>query len=342
MQGKIGFELLNIDREANAYNRIVITDTSRDLEDYILRLRSSIIEEEETRIYNMRSETTEVVAAVLKILDSDKNLVEQSEVIARRLLKIEVETQDRYDHIAKIKKGSLFITKFILDDVTNILIVKIEHSPFIDEADLKKHIGLPFENEVLKSCLFQFDDEQELMSILAHDSNGIIAAYWWNTFLELEEISSDAQNTKTAFNSIDLYLSRKIRPTAPADYTLIRNNLIGFFRTKKKFGIKKMVESVIGEYKFSDADINADEIKGALLELPTKKHFDSSFSIVSEEINARIRKIIRINDSVDIRINDFTENMKSVIHSVKARDGKKYVQILADDDAYARFEYSGG
>jgi hypothetical protein len=341
MQGKIGFELLNIDRENESYNRIFISETSKDLEDYILQLRTSIIDEKETRMYNMRSETTEVVASVMKILEADKNLTPQSEVIAKRLLKIEVETQDRYDHIAKIKKGSLFITKFIIDGAINILIVKIEHSPFIDESDLKKHIGLPFENEVLKSCLFQFDEEQELISILAHDSNGIIATYWWNTFLELEEISSDVQNTKSAFNAIDSFLSRKIRPTAPSDYTLIRNNLIGYFRTTKKFGIKKMVETVIGDYELLDKDIDIDEIKKALIDLPVKRKFDSNFSIVSEEINARIRKTIKINESVDIRINDFTEDLKSVIHSVKAKDGKKYVQILADDDAYEKFKYGG-
>lgn len=339
MADSIIFELVNIDREDKTFKRIELNDVSTDLSDYILKVRKSIIDEKESRVYELRSDSTEVYSSIKKIIENDTSLQVESEVIAQRLLNIEIDTQTRYDHIAKIKKGSLFVSKFQIEDIINVLVVKIEHSSFIDENDFKKHIGLPFENEVLKSCLFQFNLENELASIMAHDSNITISSYWWKTFLELNPLSSDEENTTLAFNALDNFLIKKIKGKSPSDYSLIRNNLIGYFKTRQSFSMTEMAEYVIGSYSPQSSEIDCGGIKKDMYELPQKKHFDSTFNIISSEIKARSKTIVKVNDEIELRILDHADDLISMIHGVIDDTGKKYLKILADDEAYERFNY---
>jgi hypothetical protein len=339
MENKSTFALINIDRENNKFNRIDIKNISSDLNEYILAIRKAILDEKESRMFNYTSNTTEVIVALKKIISNNNSITKQSEIIAQRLLKIEIETQTRYEQIADIKKGSLFICKFFIEDIPNILIVKIEHSPFIDEIDFKKHIGLPFKNEVLKSSLFQFNDTNEIINIMLHDSNGTIANYWWNSFLELKEISSDEQNTLKAFNTIEKVLNKNLKHQSPADYTLLRNNLIGYFKTKRKFSIKDAVNQIIGSYDPINPEIDISLIKTRVSELPKVKKFDSVFNITPNEIKARQKYIIKISDMVELHIRDHVQDLKSVIHSEIGSDGNKYVKILVGDDVFSLFKY---
>jgi hypothetical protein len=341
VDNKIIFELINIDRENKSYNRIDIKSDSTDLREYVLRLREAILNEKESRLFDFTSNTTEVIVCLKKILANDKNIKKQSEIIAKRLLVIENEVQTRYEQIVELKKGSLIVCKFITDEIYNILLVKIEHTPFIDETDFKRHIGLPFKNEILKSCLFQFDDSNEITSITAHDSNGTIANYWWNRFLELKEVTSDERNTIVAFNGIDGVLNKNLKKQAPSDYTLLRNNLIGYFHTTPKFSVKKMLNYVIGDYEPISSSVNIVEIKDKIMELPKKMNFDASFNIISAKIKARSRNIIRINDKIELRIQNYVDNLRSVIYSEMGDDGKKYIKIVAEDSAFDRFKYDG-
>jgi uncharacterized protein YfcZ (UPF0381/DUF406 family) len=339
MNNKFDFELINIDREKNEYRCIDIKDKSEDLKNYFLNIRESIIEERVSRVFRTRSETTEVFTAVKKITQNSKALNSQAVIIAKRLLNIENQTQERYKQIADIKNGSLFVCKFSLDTITNIILVKIEHTPFIDENDLKKHIGLPYKNEILKSCLFQFDDENVILSIIAHDSNGDISDYWWNKFLELEKVSSDEQNTILAFDTIDNVLVKNVKNKSPADYSLLRNTLIAYFRKNSSFVMDKMIKYVVDDYQPLNNTVNIAEIKSKIKEASNNKKLDTSFTIIPEKIKAKIRTVVKINNNIEIRINNDVEKFRSVICSEIGNDGKKYIKILADDTAFERFNY---
>lgn len=56
--------------------------------------------------------------------------------------------------------------------------------------------------------------------------------YWADDFLELRELSTDAQNTKRAFNAIDTILTKEVKKNAPSDYTVIRNTFVGYMKRK--------------------------------------------------------------------------------------------------------------
>jgi hypothetical protein len=331
-------ELIRIDREKNSCTRVQLQEKSDDLEKYILGIRDSITEERENRVFKIASETTQVFAAIKTILLDSKTIQIQSEIIANRLLRIENETRNRYKQLPDIQRGSLLVCIFPSEVVMNILLIKIEHSSFIDENDLTKHNGLPIKKEILKSCLFQFDEDDNIITIIAHDSHGDISAYWWNNFLELEKVSSDEQNTAVAFDSIETVLIKNVKNNAPSDYSLLRNNLIGYFRTKTSFQLPELVEYVIGDYEPIN-DINLQSIKDKILNLPYKKKFDTAFTIMPGAINAKMRHSVKINEMVELRINSYIDDFRSIIHSEMGTDGKKYIRIIANDDAYSRFDY---
>jgi hypothetical protein len=333
-------ELINIDRENNNYSHIPLSGETDDLKNYILGIRDSIIEEKESRVFKITSETTQVFTAVKAVLLDSSVIQTQSGIIAKRLLRIENETRDRYKQLPDIQKGSLLVCKFPSEVIMNILLIKIEHSSFIDEADLTKHNGLPLKKEILKSCLFQFDEDANIISIIAHDSNGDISVYWWNNFLELEKVSNDIQNTVVAFDSIENVLRKNIKDKAPSDYSLLRNNLIGYFRTKTSFKLHELVEYVIGNYTPINDGINLEDIKEKILSLPTKKKFDATFTLMPKEIKAKMRNAVKINEMVELRINSYIDNFKTIIRSEMGIDGKKYIKIVADDDAYSKFDYT--
>ena len=122
---------------------------------------------------------------------------------------------------------------FKRNGVEMILIAKVDLNSFLDQTDFKKHAGLPFEKRILKTCLVEFAQQNEIAKITVSDTNN--AKYWWKDFLELEEITSDEKNTKLAFNSIDHTLGVQLKRNFPSDYTYLRNNFIGYFRTQPRF-----------------------------------------------------------------------------------------------------------
>jgi hypothetical protein len=51
------FELINIDREKNEYRRIDIKNKSEDLKNYFLKIRDAILDEKESRVFKIASDT---------------------------------------------------------------------------------------------------------------------------------------------------------------------------------------------------------------------------------------------------------------------------------------------
>ena len=330
--------LFAIDRAAGKIKKIDINDISQDMKEYIETQKKAIIEKSNSRHYRPSSNSTEVFSLLSKIIVSeeiDKNSVK----IANRLLRIELKTQDRYK-MTSVQSGSLLLIHFTEDSTESYIIIKVEHNSFLDETDFIKHIGLPLEKETLKSCLYQLNDDLEMIDVIAYDTNPTIADYWWNGFLELEPLKTDEENTKKAFAAIENVLGRSIKKTSPADYSLVRNNLIGYFKTTTSFSITEVTDYIMGDYTPINSEIDIEKIKEKINELPDKKGFDQRFEIKPKEIDARIRVKVQINEHVDLKIQNHIEDLKTIICSALGSDGKKYIKIRASDEAFNRFNYS--
>lgn len=311
-----------------------------DLENYIGQLTNQIVSNPRSRSYTTISNTTEAIASIFKFLDnqSQELFAETAGIIANRLLQVEVRTQEKYKQITELQKGSLIQSYSLGQEGNKYLIAKVEHNAFIDALDLVMHVGLPFEKHVLKYCLIHISHDNEIVYIDIDDTNPKVSHYWWDTFLELRQQNSNEHNTNKAFSTIDQVFSRNLKENSPVDYTFLRNNLVGYFRTHNEFFLEDMIETVIGGYQLEKPEgVNIEKIKESIRKLPETKKFDGRFEITP--INKRIKRIVPATDKIDITIKDHIEAIKHDIKSVEF-NGDKYIQIRTDNDkAYQMFKY---
>lgn len=302
-----------------------------DAEAYIDELLKDIMKETSTRRYTKNSDTTEVISILINAFNS-KNFYDKATTdIAQRFLNVEMNTDRRYKGFTDIKKGSL-LQFFLLDkDYYTYIITKVEHTAYLDETDLKKRIGLPFEKRVLKTCVISFNNKVEIEQIIAFDSNSKISTYWWSDFLELRELTTDETNTKAAYDEIELYLTKKVKKISPYDYTNLMNNTLGYFKTQENFVLDNMINTVFGSYDASSEMVKIEDIKNGIRQLAEKGKFDKNFTLKPKMINARPKKY-KLNENIELNLNGHIQNIDNVIKSGKEPNGDKYIKIITNND----------
>lgn len=324
-------------------NRIESRTIPEDFNNYIESLIANINANTSTRQFSPRSQATQVISLVRNIIsdvnseDESINTVEQKfEDIANRLLRVEVDTQEQINRLGqRIKKGSLVQALFSDNQEYTYLLAKVEHSGFIDDTDFSMKTGFSSEQvKIWKSCVLEcLNLENDIIVDSAKVFLDGTAKYWHNDFLELDEMVDDESNTKKAFKSIEEVLSRRVKSTAPSDYIVLRNTIVGYLKRPQHIDYNNMINSVFDQYQPTDlttTDISA--IKNKLLELPEKKKFDHQFNSVPTAINARIRKVYKVNQGIEIKISDYIGDIKETIKSIEEPNGARYIQIRTNDD----------
>ncbi len=341
---------MNLKRQFDAYYQIdrskkrvnFITTEEGDLDDYVYILTDQVLKSTKSKRYKFISEHKEVRQLVLEILNDEDNkgLFESNTMkIADRLLNSEIITEERYGHITELKKGSLIISKLYDDDFKYFLFSKVEHESFLNIDELKKQTGLPYDKGTLKTCLIKLDHTHEVLEIIVTDTNKKFASYWIDGFFELEELKSDEKNTLVSFNSMDQLLNRSVKKESPNDYTMIRNHLITYYRTADQFDFDDMIQTVFGEYKPESDNIEIDSLKQKAENLPNTKDFDRVFNIMHDEIKARIRRAVRLNELMELKINGSSEDLKSLIKAENFNGEKTLVIKTDNDQAYEMFNF---
>jgi len=331
-----------IDRENNKVNEIQTKEG--DLDDYIETLTEKIITNKNNRHFEFTSDRKEVLTYINEIMkqhDSHDAFLVNAKGIANRLLETEIKTQKRMGALKELQKGSLIISKFSDQFSENILISKVEHETFLDSSDFKKMSGLPYEKGTLKTCLIQIDYEsKDIMDVIITDSNPSISKYWSESFLELDELKSNESNTRTSFNAMDQFISKKLQKQSPNDYTMIRNHLISYYRAQEDFSYENMLQAVFGKYQPEDTKIDINRLRTDANELPEKKSFDRVFSIKPDVIKARIRKVVKLNSVSELRLTSSSDKFESLIRS-KVIEGEKVLQIkIENEEAFKMFNFN--
>lgn len=107
------------------YNR----STPESFNEYVGELISHIKTNENVRLYNTLSNSTEVISCVLDILknkDNDKYFVSKNALIANRLLRTEKEAQKRIRRMnVDVRKGSLIQALLQENDIYFYLLAKV-------------------------------------------------------------------------------------------------------------------------------------------------------------------------------------------------------------------------
>lgn len=314
--------------------------------DYVNELISHINTNASVRDYKSRSMTTQVVNDIKNIIlsyeDNNQVVGELTYDIANRLLRKEVEVQGNITRLnVSIQKGSL-IQALLYDESTNehtYLLAKVEHSDFVDEVDFSFKSGYSKDKKTIwKSCFLYGVNWDSVEAVHAKIYSNTVAKYWFDDFLELDQMITDETNTLRAFKAIDETLTRNVKKQAPQDYTVIRNSVIAYFKGNDHLDYDNMINSILGEYQ-SD-ELNADglaSLKEKLMSLPESKRFDHQFNPVPSVVNARIKKVYSVNNGIEIKITDSIDNIKETIKSYEEIDGTRYIRIKTNNEETYNF-----
>ena len=205
---------------------------------YMESLIKEILENPNKKQYKVRDINTQVVSIILKSI-KDGFTEEDACSIATRLLYKEQEQQDLVDRLnINIKTGSLFLSLVDDQECYYCVLVKVDSNDYLDEADVVRRSGLPYENKSFKQCLIKIDKvDAEITDIYLFDRNGPIADYWANKFLELDELLTNEKSTKSSFDLITNILKQSTYKVSLSDYTLLRNQTLGYFKTRGYFNV---------------------------------------------------------------------------------------------------------
>lgn len=334
-----------IDYDNENLTRRIIPD---DFNEFIDNLIDHINTNTSVRKYKPKSQTTQVVTCVREIIKNEKDTSKADKIdeiqqnyfleIAKRLLDVEIKIQAQIGHTGKnVKKGSLVQALVYLEDEMEycVLIAKVEHTGFFDDLELRHRTGFSSEQKkIWKSCILDIIISEE--GILVDNAKIYLekeVKYWPESFLELEEMLSDENNTKRAFKYIEDTLRSNLKKAAPSDYTILRNSIIGQLKSAQHIDYNDMIDNIFDNYVPTDVLLDkVNAIRSKLLSLPEDKNFDRQFVSIPSAINARIKDIYKINNNIDLKINGYVGDIKETIKSIEDNDGKRYLKIRTDNE----------
>ena len=325
-----------IDYENNAVH---VRETPEAFSDYVRQLIAYINDNTSVREYRTRSANTVVISCILDILrhQIDSEYVTQKiDHIADRLLSKECEAQSTVVRMnTNVQKGSLIQALLYDDDKDDYsyLLAKVEHTDFVDDMDFSFKSGFSKDMKKLwKSCIFHIDDINA-SSFSAKVYSNTVAKYWYDSFLELDQIVSDEVNTNRAFRAIDSTLSRNIKPMAPRDHNLLRNAMIVYFKSTPFIDYDTMIQDVLEEYE--PEELEPEKMKQVIekiRELPMKQNFDKQFNSVPSAVNDRIRKTYNVYPGIQLKITDGLADIDNTIEAYRGSDGNRYIKIKTDNE----------
>ena len=121
----------------------------------------------------------------------------------------------------------------------------------------------------------------------------------------------------------------------PEDRTVIRNTFINYFRTHELIDFEKMISDIFDNYQSVSIEKTEQEsIRKHLLSLPSKKGFDSLFTVSLTALKARIRTTYDLYPGIKLRVEDNLEK----IQSFESEDGVHYIIVeTINNDAFNTF-----
>lgn len=327
--------LHQIDHHSDTVKEIDIRNKTQDLINYTQRLITEITEGNSKRKFRFRRDTTEVRAIVGQFLDGNYEGIVSN---AKRLLDIEKTTQAAIAHLGvEIQKGSLFQAQIENDGSTTIIISKADQIRFLDDNDFNLKSGLPYEKKIFKAFLVSFEDGIA-RDIYVYDTTPRMATYWWDDFLELDEVYTSEYNTKTALKLLDSKVLNIIRKKYPADHTRIRNKVVGYFQSENQFEMDGFIEATLNNYVAVDPDFPKKNMIEKIKNLPERYNFDSQFPIAEDQVTSRkVKTKINLTDKVDLIIKENVPELENTIAGYLDNENRKYI-IIRTDSGYEHFK----
>lgn len=320
--------LHHIDIKTNTATPIEVNETSGNLNDYVESLVEEIQTNPNKRSFRFKEGNTEVKSSLIPILQNSDDLETIILTNANRLLEKERKSQKAIEKLnVEIQKGSLLHLSFYSEETHKIIICKVEHDEVLSEVDFDLIRGLNTKKKVFKAILIYLNDSFEITYNYVHDKNS--SKYWWDDFLELEQLKTDDENTEKSLNELDKALT-PYRKDFYADYLLLRNSLIGYYRNNDNLNYSDVISNVFENYFPVNRSFPKDKLLKKVRELPQKKGFDTQFKISKKKITKKIKLRIRLASNLYLSLDDYIDNIKNLITPIE-ENGNKYLRILSTE-----------
>lgn len=346
----------SIDIDANEIREKI--QIPQEFENFISDLINFITNNSNVKNYKIHDDNTQTVACVKRIITyanriaailERENIAEQihdqSVSIADKLLRVEVDAQQRIEATGRnVKRGSL-IQALIRDENGSLYFVlaKVEHREWYDGESLLKNLGFPNDKKnVWKSAVFQVSlDEDDIVfdRIQVYTDNA--AKYWANLFLELDEERSDSTNTRVVFSTLERTLERCVKKKSESDYTILRNTLIGEMKKPRLINYDEFIDELVLNYQPENQALNMQEVRTQLIEIGNQNKFDKQFQTDPSQVKTGRKNKYKPVSGVELSIVGAIDNLKRDIRSKESDENGRYLEIrCTDNETFEAFKFN--
>ena len=321
--------LHQLDVSSNNIDKIDIDFEKETIKKYVDVLIDEILENPNKRLFKFKNGNTEVKNSIPSIISNSLEIEKTLLNNAKRLLEKEVSADIKIQKLGvKVQRGSLLQIHFKQGDFDNLLICKVEHDEIINEKSFEINRGLNTKKKVFKAFLYFLANEIRNEEIYLNDKNN--SKYWWDDFLELEQINTDDANTEISLDKIVKIIDReKNKEELTLDGTLLRNSIVGYFKTSKEFNFTDIYD-IVNNYTPFNPKFPITGVISKLDKLKNDKSFDNQFSIVQKKVDKRIVNTIPLGKGLYLKIDRHVPNLREIIKPYKGVDGKSGITIISD------------
>lgn len=297
---------------------------------YVGKLIEEILDSPNKRKYTFKDGETQVKSSIKQIINQSKNIDDILINNAKRLLEKQVDTNKRIKRLGiKTQRGSLLHIHFTQNDMHRVLICKVEHDEILNEKSFEINRGLNTKINVFKAFLIYVKTETTEEEIYLNDKNN--SRYWWDYFLELDIVITDAQNTENSVSKIISPVDRyKQNKGYLLDCTILKNSILGYYRSNNAFNFSELMGSVFKDYIPYNQDFPLDKIIKKVKALTDDTSFDNQFLIVPDKINKKKTTKIKIGLGLYLNIEDFVKNLDSKLRPY-SENGDNGMIILTEE-----------
>lgn len=333
-------KLIKIDHETNTVSEENLAKLA-NIKDYVMAIVKQITEHKGDRKFEFKKSELTMKTYIDNIIRNQDRDV-QVLAMANRLLEKENAKQKQIGSLSEIQKGIMLVAfcKMTVMDY-KVIICKADYSEFIEETSGEKRKGLDIKRKIFKSFAANVTMKAgsfDYGEIVTYDVNTKRAVYWYDEFLDLNELLSNERNTELAWFAIKAKILTPIYKKYKKDYLILRNLSLGYMRSEGEFSIEDFADNVLAPYEPIDPKLNMCDLASLAKTLPEKQGFDNCFEKVPKSINARyVKDEIPLTPDIALLIKNEIPQLEDTIRPYTSA-GVKYIMVQSD----AGYDYAEG
>lgn len=326
-------KLIKIDHDTNSVSEENLAKLA-NIKDYVMAIVKQITEHKGDRKFEFKKSELTMKCYIDNIVRGQDRDV-QVLAMANRLLEKENSKQKQIGSLSEIQKGIMLVAFCkMTSSEYKMIICKADYSEFIEETSGEKKKGLDIKRKIFKSFAANLNMKAgsfDYGEIVTYDVNTKRAVYWYDEFLDLNELLSNERNTELAWFAINAKILTPIYKKHKKDYLVLRNLSLGYMRSEGEFSIDDYADNVLAPYSPIDLKLNMSTLAALAKTLPEKQGFDNCFEKVPKSIKARAAKAeIPLTPDIDLLIKNEVPKLEDTIQPYSVA-GVKYIMVQSDE-----------